>query len=77
MHTTRVKDIGSQLLVIQDNKSGDFYEKDRCKWSAVDGNIVLSYYELLSGDIYGYTKKLSEPAERFSEPRETSITDCY
>lgn len=76
MAKVRVKAIGDQLLIVRDNKSADFYDKDRSRWSAVDGKIVFSYYELIDGNsIYNYVEKFSETTSNFSEPKEDSVTD--
>ncbi len=41
MATIRVKNIGNQILIVQDNKTADFYDKDKLIWSASNGVIIL------------------------------------
>lgn len=75
MAKIRVESIGNNILVTQDNKSGDFYEKDRVKWRALDNSVALLYYKETSGGVFIYTEELREPVENYESPKSSSVFD--
>jgi hypothetical protein len=70
MASVRVKSIGNQLLIIIGGKTANFYDKEGCKWSALNGDIVFSYYE---NELY--VEKFKAKPYEFIEPKEDSVYD--
>ena len=70
MGEVRVKDLGTEILIILDNSNAEVYEKDKSKWSAEGKQMVFS---LSTDDVF--EEIFRRPTTDFSEPKESSVVD--
>lgn len=67
MAKIRVESINNdKILISQDNKNADCYEKSKSSWSATSGSIIFTY----DGDVV-----FTEKPTNFEAPKESSVHD--